>query len=240
MKEHGMGLIRIGLIGDFNPAVTAHQAIPPALRLAAGALDDCAVEAVWIPTESIGPEGELGGFDGLWCVPASPYVSMEGALAGIRFAREQAIPFLGTCGGFQHALIEYARGVLGLADADHAETSPDGGTLLVSRLSCSLVEERGEILLQPGSRAAELYGCERIVEGYHCNFGLNPAYEQALRDGGLRFTGRDGDGEVRVLELPDHPFFVATLFQPERSALRGERHPLISAFVAAARAAVVA
>jgi CTP synthase (UTP-ammonia lyase) len=235
-----MGSIRIGLIGDYDAAVTAHQAIPPALRLAAEALDGCSVEPVWIPTDRITGDGKLRGYDGLWCVPASPYASMEGALAGIRFAREQGIPFLGTCGGFQHALIEYARNVLGLSGAEHAETAPEAEMQLVSRLSCSLVEERGEILLEPGSLAAERYGRDLVVEGYHCNFGLNPAYQQALQDGRLRFTGRDPAGEARILELGEHPFFVATLFQPERSALRGETHPLIRAFVAAAQPAAVA
>jgi CTP synthase (UTP-ammonia lyase) len=231
-----MHTIRIGLIGDHDPAVTAHQAIPPALGLAAASLSDADVEPVWLPTNAIDPTNlsSLSGFDGLWCVPASPYASTEGALAAIGYAREKGIPFLGTCGGFQHALIEYAKNVAGIIDAEHAETAPDAEVLLVSRLSCSLVEERGEILLQEGSAARQIYARDRTVEGYHCSFGLNPAYERALQEAGLCFTGRDEAGEVRVLELPGHPFFMATLFQPERSSLRGETHPLVRAFVQAA------
>jgi CTP synthase (UTP-ammonia lyase) len=229
-----MRTLRVGLIGDPDPAVTAHRAIPPALALAGDALG-VAVEPVWLPTARLTAEAArgLGAFDGLWRVPASPYQNTEGALGAIRFAREQGLPFLGTCGGFQHALIEYARNVAGMADAAHAEVSPDAARPLISRLSCALVEERGEILLQAGSRAREAYGVERVEEGYHCSFGLNPAHEAALADGRLSFTGRDPAGEVRVMELRDHPFFLATLFQPERSALRGEVHPLIRALVAA-------
>src|SRR5262245_29707026 len=115
--------VRIGLVGDYNEAVPAHQAIPRALVFAADALA-LTVQAEWLPTEEIREE-QLTVFDGLWCVPASPYRSMEGALRAIRFAREQHRPFLGTCGGFQHAIVEYARSVLGWADAEHAETAPE-------------------------------------------------------------------------------------------------------------------
>src|SRR2546430_659730 len=100
---------RVALIGDHNPSVIAHQAIPEALRLAGN------VEGVWVHTTSIlNPEMDLRGFNGIWCVPASPYASMDGALKAIQYARESGRPFLGTCGGFQHALIEYARNVRGL------------------------------------------------------------------------------------------------------------------------------
>jgi CTP synthase (UTP-ammonia lyase) len=94
------------------------------------------------------------GFDGLWCVPGSPYASMEGALNAIRQARESGLPFLGTCGGFQHALIEVARDLLGLADADHSESNPGGDVLLIDRLSCSLVGARGRLHVVAGSRLA--------------------------------------------------------------------------------------
>jgi len=225
-------MVRIGLIGDHDPAVTAHAAIPPALELA-GRAAGVTVRPTWVPTDHIDPNAPALDFDGLWCVPASPYASMAGAIAAIRFARERRIPFLGTCGGFQHALIEYARHVLGIA-ADHAETSPDAEMPLVSRLSCSLVEERGTIYLRDGSRVREIFGTGETTEGYHCNFGLNPAFESRLQDGLLDFTGRDPAGEVRVMELNGHPFFMATLFQPERSSFSGQPHPLITAFVRAA------
>ncbi len=209
-----MKLLQIGLIGDYNAAVTAHQAIPLALELAAAAEGNCRVEPSWLPTESLVHDfpGKLSGFNGLWCVPASPYASMEGALGAIRFARIGRVPFLGTCGGFQRALIEYARNVLGLAQAEHAETNPDAALLLISRLACSLVEQNGQILLKEGSRIHRIYRQSEIHETYHCNFGLNPAYEGKLANGHLEFTGRDGAREPRVLELNDHPFFIATLF----------------------------
>src|SRR5262245_9467772 len=105
---------RIGLIGDYTPTAVAHRAIP--LALARAGVGD----AQWIPTSEIAGDSSFDGFDGLWCVPASPYRNTEGALLGIRFAREQGIPFLGTCGGFQHAILEYAHTVWGMSDAAHA------------------------------------------------------------------------------------------------------------------------
>lgn len=255
-----MKTIRIGLIGDFNPQVTAHGAIPKALALAAQAVgapvpDPArteasatsragdrrspvgAIEPVWLATGRIVPQDtrQFAGFAGLWCVPASPYASMEGALWAICFARENKLPFLGTCGGFQHALIEYARNALGLGDADHAETNPDGSSLIVTPLACSLVEQTGTVRLKAGSRIGRACG-ETITEGYHCRFGLNPAFQSQLEGGELEFTGWDEQGEVRAFELRSHPFFVATLFQPERSALTGAAHPLICAFLSAMEA----
>jgi CTP synthase (UTP-ammonia lyase) len=233
-----MKQVRIGLIGDRNPEVRAHAAIPRALALSAGA--SFAVECRWQPTPSLARDApeRLAGLDGLWCVPGSPYASMDGALAGIRFARETGRPFLGTCGGFQHAVIEYARNVLGIAGADHAETSPDATVPFIAPLSCSLVGKTGTIHLRRGSKAAVFYGATEAVEEYHCSFGLNPQYRGRLDDGRMTVTGVDDEGGARVVELFGHPFYLATLFQPELSALREEAppHPLIVAFVRSAAA----
>jgi len=115
-----MDEIRIALVGDFDPAVTAHRAIPEALRLSARRIG-VAVEPEWVHTAAVGAAAEsLAGFSGIWCVPSSPYVSEAGALAAIEWARCFHRPVLGTCGGFQHAVLEYVRNVLGERSADHA------------------------------------------------------------------------------------------------------------------------
>jgi CTP synthase (UTP-ammonia lyase) len=227
---------RIGLVGDYDATVPAHQAIPRALALAAEALNT-PIDFRWLSTETIAGDALLAPFDALWCVPASPYRSMEGALRAIRFARTQPRPFLGTCGGFQHAVVEYARGVLGWADADHAESSPDAVRPVIAPLSCSLVEVSGRVRLRPGSRIAAAYGASEAVEGYRCRYGLNPTFHEALLSGPLRVAAEDDAGDVRALELDGHPFFVATLFQPERAALAGRLPPLVTAFIRAARVA---
>jgi CTP synthase (UTP-ammonia lyase) len=179
---------------------------------------------------------DLAAFSAIWVVPASPYANMAGALAAIRFARETRRPFLGTCGGFQHAIIEVARNVAGLHSADHAETNPGGEMLVVAPLACSMVEKAGPVRFVAESRLAQIYGGESAHEGYHCSYGVNPAHRAALERAGLRFTAFDEHGEIRGAELPasTHPFFVGTLFQPERAALRGETPPVVRAFVQAA------
>lgn len=226
------GAIRIGLIGDYNPAVTAHQAIPRALALSADRLR-VPIDHEWIPTEEIHDAARVSGFDGLWCVPASPYRSLDGALRAIRFAREQGRPFLGTCGGFQHTIIEYARNVLGLTDAEHAETAPGATRPVITPLSCALVEQTDTLRFREGSILAAAYGCLEATEGYHCSYGINPAFLSAIMSGPLRVSAEDRAGEVRAVELVGHPFFVATLFQPERAALTGKMPPLVAAFVRA-------
>ena len=151
-----------------------------------------------------------------------------------------AVPFLGTCGGFQHAVVEYARNVLGWADAEHAETAPEAARPVIVPLACALVEVTDRVRLRPGSRIAAAYGAGEATEGYHCRYGLNEAFRATLVSGALRVTAEDDAGDIRALELQGHPFFVATLFQPERAALAGRLPPLVAAFArAAAEQAVV-
>jgi CTP synthase (UTP-ammonia lyase) len=233
LEERVPDVIRVGLIGDHDPAVTAHQAIPRALALAAESTG-IAVAHEWVPTDEITTDERVAGYDALWCVPASPYRSTDGALRAIRFAREQGRPFLGTCGGFQHAVLEYARSVLGWTDAEHAETAPGAGLLVVTPLECALVEAQGAVRFRPASLLRAAYGTDEAVEGYRCRYGLNPAFRDALTAGPLRVAAEDGAGDVRAVELDGHPFFVATLFQPERAALAGEVPAIVTAFLRAA------
>ncbi|RON62857.1 hypothetical protein BK669_15545 [Pseudomonas fluorescens] len=224
--------IRIALIGDYDPQVTAHQAIPVALGMLAEHTGR-EVQFQWLPTESIHVDTPLQDFDGFWCVPASPYKSEAGALRAIRFAREQQRPFLGTCGGFQHAVLEFSRNVLGWADAEHGETSPDSQRAVLTPLSCSLVEAVDSIHLVASSLIAKAYETSEIREGYRCRFGVNPQFERELLTHRLHAVGHDSAGDLRAIELNDHVFFVATLFQPERAALKGLVPPLVRAFVEA-------
>ena len=228
--------LHLALIGDYNPDVIAHQAIPLALQQAAEQLG-VKVHLQWLDTDTLTPATELHGFDGFWCVPASPYRDTDGALRAIRFAREQRRPFLGTCGGFQYALLEHARNVLGWADAEHGELAPDAERAIIAPLSCALVEATGSVRLAPYTRIAQAYGALQTEEGYRCRYGVNRAFAGALLEGELIPSAHDLAGDLRAVERLDHPFFVATLFQPERAALEGITPPLAIALLKACQEA---
>lgn len=229
-------VLNIGVVGDRDDSITAHRALPIALDLAAQA-EGVAMGHEWIATDAIDNARRLASFDALWCVPGSPYRSVDGALLAIRYARQNGVPFLGTCGGFQHAVVEYARHVLGWHDADHAETADDQARrLVISPLECSLFEASETLTAVTASRLARAYGTPSFNEGYRCRFGLNPDFLDALTAGPLTVSATGPGGEARALELPsgEHPFYLLTLFQPERAALQGQLPPLVRALIAAA------
>jgi CTP synthase (UTP-ammonia lyase) len=220
---------RIALVGDFSPTVVAHGAIKRSFALAIQ--EDMPLEPAWLGTEKIvaGDPAALQGFAGAWCVPASPYRNTAGALWAIQLAREKQVPFLGTCGGFQHALLEFARNALHLPEAGHTEVDSETRLPLLDRLRCPLVEKTQRIFAVQGTKFAELYGAEG-VEGFHCSYGLNPKLEYLLAQSPLEIVAHDAEGDARAFSLKGHRFFVGTLFQPERKALTGSLHPLVGHF----------
>ena len=157
-------------------------------------------------------------------------------MTAIRLARENDWPFIGTCGGFQHVVIEYARNVLGFADAQHAEYDPYASNLFVSQLNCSLVGQKMHVYIESDSKVHSSYETKETEEQYYCNFGLNPEHQSRLHEGGLRVIGIDQDGEARILELPTHNFYVATLFVPQLSSSKQQPHPLVVAYLKATQA----
>ena len=228
------GTITIGVMGERDAQFPPHRALDEALRHSAVELS-VAVEPVWVPTGRISEDAEaaLAGYCGLWAAPGS-LESIEGALAGIRFAREKRIPMFGTCGGFQHAVLEFARNALGFADAAHQAYEPSAARLFLTALACSIKGRAMPVRILPGSRAHAAYGRDDATEEYYCSHGINPQYEAVLQRQGLRVTGRDDTGEPRILEIDAHPFYVATLFVPQTRSAPDRPHPLISAFVRAA------
>jgi CTP synthase (UTP-ammonia lyase) len=228
-------MTRIALVGDRSATVRAHTRIPMLLD-ALRERDQIDLDAYWIPTPEAGHADALRGFDGVWMVPGSPYRSEGGAVAAARIVREFGLPFLGTCGGFQHAMLEFARDVCGLTSARHAEYGAgDGdGDAFIVELSCSLAGHEAAINLTAGSLVEHLVGTSRTIERYHCSYGLGEGYVDLLREHGVRFTGVDDNGEVRVAELPEHPFYLVTLFQPELAGDGTSAHPIIRGFAQAA------
>jgi len=226
---------QLAILGEFTPSFAPHAATNAAIAhaCAASGLD---VRASWISTEAI-DAALFTQFDGIWVAPGSPYKNMAKTLWAIRAARENGVPCLGTCGGFQHIILEYARNVLGFADAQHAEYDPYASRLFISRLACSLVGREMELRFQPDSRVARIYGSTQTRERYYCNFGVAPEAVELLKNGPLRIVGSDAEGEVRVIELPGHPFFIGTLFVPQTLSTPEEPHSLVNAFLEAVTSA---
>lgn len=227
------GPLNVAVIGDFDSSYEPHLATNAAINHSAGALG-LKVSVAWAATDTLDADlGLLASADALWCAPGSPYRSLTGALAALRFGRENAVPTLGTCGGCQHIILEYARNALGFDDAEDAIYNPYGSRLFISALTCSLAGKTMPVNLKPGSTVAQHYQAGRVTEHYYCNFGLNPIYRQILEDGGLLVTGVDDDDEARVFELPEHPFYVATLFVPQNRSTTEVPHPLVTALLSA-------
>ena len=238
--------VRIGILGDFNSDFRSHHATSDSLQHAAAKLD-FELQSEWIPTPSLlEPDAhkKLESFDGLWAAPGSPFKSAEGMLKGIEFARSRDWPFLGTCAGFQYALIECARNVLGIKDADTAENPSSSKNIIIYPVACAVPSRKKgapklsgvvpEIRLRPGSYLESFYLKDTVAEEFVCNFELNPDYEWAAIEAGFPIAARGPNGEARAIESPVHRFFIATLFQPQLASKAGKPHPLILAYVQAA------
>ncbi len=224
----------IALLGEYTPTFPPHLGTNAAIEHAKTALG-LEINADWISTEDI-DQTLFERYAGIWVAPGSPYRNMDKTLAAIRHARENGIPCFGTCGGFQHMILEYARNVLGFKDAQHAEYDPYASDLFISKLACSLAGRQLPLTLEPGSRVAAIYDTLTANEQYYCNFGINPDYFDVLKQGPLRITAADAEGGIRVIEWPDHPFFIGTLFVPQARSTPEQPHPLVAAFLRAVSA----
>ena len=215
----------IAVLGDRDLRHRTHRELDAELaRMPAG------VDAAWLPSPRA---AEAAAADAVWVAPGTPYADDAAVLAAIGRAAGDGTPLLGTCGGFQYALIALARRA-GL-DAAHAESEPDAEDPLIAPLACTLYGEEREVTCVPGTRLGEICGTAPFTGFHFCGFGVAPGRVDALADAGVVVSARAPDAGVEGIELRDHPFFLATLFQPQIGALDGRpRHPLVAALLAAA------
>ena len=238
--------VDIVLVGKYVELQDAYKSILEAF-VHAGAAYRCKVQVREIQSERITDDNVaqlLEGADGILVAPGFGERGLEGKVCAIRHARENGIPFLGICLGMQMCVVEYARHVLGFADAASTEVKPDtthpviclmeeqkkttlkGGTMRLGAYACRL---------QEGSLAASLYGQTDIKERHRHRYEFNPDYLEAFEASGLKASGRNPDsGLVEVVELPSHPFFIGVLFHPEYKSTPERPHPLFLGLVRAA------
>ncbi len=180
---------------------------------------------------------------------------IEGKIQAVRYARENRVPYLGICLGMQVAIVEYGRHVQGFSDANSTEfnrATPHPVIALISEWQDQAqglqtrddASDKGgtmrlgaqEIVLGAGTRAREIFGRDVIMERHRHRYEFNNTYLERFQHAGLRFSGFSRDGLVEVIELPEHPWFVATQFHPEFTSTPRDGHPLFTGFIRAARA----
>lgn len=218
---------RVALVGDKgNHNEPAHPRIDALMT-------QLNVDASWVSTINITGQHNLTEYDAIWLVPGAPYKNQAGVYAAVRHARQADIPFLGTCGGFWSALLEYADAVLCLPDAQCAVRAPEKMMHLIEPLSCSFNGDRVAIHLEAQCLLAEIYGSERADEVLQCSYALAEDFVTRASTGGLQMCAWDPAGAPRGLWIPQQRFFLALLFQPELNE-NAAQHPVISAFLNAA------
>jgi CTP synthase (UTP-ammonia lyase) len=228
-----MPAIRIVVLGDHNDNFSTHRELDAALaRLPAD------VEARWVASDAheAAAVGASAGADGVWIAPGGPYRDNAAVLAAIGRAREAGVPLLGTCSGFQFAAMELGAALAGVDAPRHAEVEPDADAPFIAPLACRVDGEHRTVIATPGTRLAALLGTEPFAGLFFCGYAPSAAAVAALERAGVPIAARAQDIGAVALELPSHPFLIATLFHPQVGALAGEPlSPLILAFVQAAR-----
>ncbi|HSF84600.1 MAG TPA: CTP synthase [Acidimicrobiia bacterium] len=239
--------LTIGLVGKYVDLPDAYLSVVEALRHGAAA-HDVKLDLRWIPAEEVDgllASSHLEGLDGIVVPGGFGYRGVEGKIQAIRHAREERIPFLGLCLGLQSAVIEFSRSVLGYGSANSTEFDPTSAHPVIDLMADQVdVEDKGGTMrlgvypakLEPGSLAADLYGEELIYERHRHRWEVNNRYRTELEAAGMRLSGISPDERlVEVIELPEHPFFIASQFHPEFKSRPDRPHPLFSGFVGAAK-----
>ncbi|NMM47820.1 glutamine amidotransferase-related protein [Marinigracilibium pacificum] len=224
---------KIAILGDFNPVFQTLHKLNDSTRDIQKYLKT-EIQFDWIPTDLFNSKVvfEQNKYKGLWIAPGSPYKDMNNVLKAIKYARQNEIPTLGNCGGFQHMIIEFAINVCGIKNAAHEEVTPDSPELLIKKLACSLIGEQEQLkILNQNSRLYDILQTKNLTAKYFCSFGLNERYLDILNSNGLSLTSISEDGNYRSFEITSHPFFIGTLFQPALTSTKENPDPLIIAFV---------
>ena len=241
-----MDHVSIGLVGKYVEYEDSYKSLKEAL-LHGGLAHQLKVDINWIEAEGVNGddwERQLEGYDGILVPGGFGKRGIDGMLNAIRYARENQVPYFGICLGMQTMVIEFARNVCGLEEADSTEFNPGaphrvifklrelkgiddlGGTMRLGAWPCDLAE---------GSQAQRAYGAREISERHRHRYEFNREYEELLTASGLRITGQTPDQTyVEICEVPDHPWFLGCQFHPEFKSKPLEPHPLFKAFIAAA------
>ncbi|HLL84030.1 MAG TPA: CTP synthase [Longimicrobium sp.] len=248
LKNPSNGVVRIAVVGKYVALIDSYKSVQEAL-IHGGIAADAKVKIDWLSSEDFengGGAEKLAGYHGLLIPGGFGVRGVEGMLSAIRWARENGLPFFGICLGMQTAIIEFSRTVCGIEEAHSAEWERATSDPVICLMdSQRQITDLGGTMrlgaytarLQPGSRAAEIYGALEISERHRHRYEVNNVYREALGEQGMQFSGLSPDGNlVEMIELPSHPWFVATQAHPELKSRPDQPHPLFASFVMAAAA----
>jgi CTP synthase len=248
IKTPGNGQVRIAVVGKYTELVDSYKSVQEAL-LHGGIANDVKVQIDWLSSEQFNQDEDLERlrrYDGILIPGGFGERGVEGMLNAIRFARENRVPFFGICLGLQCAVIEFARNVCDIEESNSFEFQEDTPNPVICLMDSQLqVTTKGGTMrlgaypaaLKPGSRAAEIYGATEISERHRHRFEVNNAYREVVEAKGMVISGTSPDGGlVEMVELPDHPWFVAGQFHPELKSRPMRPAPLFASFIEAARA----
>jgi CTP synthase len=240
--------VRVGIVGKYVGLPDAYLSVVEALRHAAAG-QGLQLDLVWVPSDELTgllADSYLEDLDGIVIPGGFGYRGVEGKVQAIRFARENGVPLLGLCLGLQCSVIEFARNVLGLTDANSTEFDPTTPHPVIDLMASQEdVEDKGGTMrlglyaakLAEGSRTRELYGQELVYERHRHRWEVNNRYRKDLEAAGMRLSGLSPDDNlVEYIELVDHPFFVGTQAHPEFRSRPDIPHPLFDGLVRAAAA----
>jgi CTP synthase (UTP-ammonia lyase) len=222
----------IGIIGDFHNSRT-QSTIADSIEHSNKSLG-FKTEFRWIDTELLDEDkynNVLSGIDGIWSAPGSPFKSLTGALNAIRFARENYIPHLATCAGYQNSIIEIARDMLGYKNAQNGEYSDNIDDLFIDKLSCSLKGTSSKVVIKENTYTHKIYNQKEIEANYFCNYGLNNKFQESIAHEDIIISGIDCNNAIRIIELRNHPFFIATVYVPQVASTYDKPEPLITEFI---------
>jgi CTP synthase len=238
--------IKIGLVGKYVELQDAYKSILEAL-VHAGVPNECAIDIVSFHSEEINEENvekQLGSVQAIIVAPGFGRRGLAGKIIAIKYARENKVPFLGICLGMQCAVIEFARNVLNLKDANSYEMDSKTGHAVIDLMEeqKSVIDMGGTMRLgaytcmtQPRSLAHKVYGRTEISERHRHRFEFNNEYKSDMENAGLVFSGMNPEsGLVEIIELPDHPFFIGVQFHPEYKSTVANPHPLFKGLIEAA------
>jgi len=245
--KHPLHRVKIAIVGKYVALPDAYMSIAEALRHG-GFAHRTAVDIMWVNSESLehGNVDEiLSGADGILVPGGFGPRGIEGKIKAVRYARENKIPFFGICLGMQCAVIEIGRSLCGIKNANSSEFHSEGEPVIDLMLDQQYQENKGGTMrlglypcaLDPRSKSRQMYEADLIHERHRHRYEFNNAYREVYEKAGVLFAGVSPDGVlVEIIELPDHPWFVACQFHPEFKSRPNNAHPLFKGFIAAALA----